>query len=139
MNPIERVLSKWHADGLDLLPPASEAQVVAALSGLGQPLSLDVLKLYSATGGMSEGGMDSLCFSLWPLDRVAFENQKCAVAGVMFADFLIDSHMYLFRYEDSDRSSVHAEYGDGLGPQLVAGSIIEFFELYLCYPEKVGL
>lgn len=139
MNSIQRVLTKWGADGIDVLPPSSESQVAAAFSGLGQLLSRDVIELYRATGGMSEGQMDSLCFSLWPLDRVRAENLEHSAAGVLFADFLIDSHMYLFRYEDYDSSSVHVEYGDGKGPQLVAGSLIEFFELYLSQPEKIGL
>jgi hypothetical protein len=88
---------------------------------------------------MPDGEMDGLCFSLWPLERVAAESQKYQGAGVLFADFLIDSHVYLFRHEGAGVSSVHVEYGDGEGPQRVAGSIREFFELYLSNPGKIGL
>jgi hypothetical protein len=139
VNSIGKVLAKWQADGIDLLPPSKEAQVITMISNLGQTVSRDVSELYQATSGMSEGEMDSLCFSLWPLERVATENLKQPVAGVLFADFLIDSHLYLFRSEDSDRSSIHVEHFDGKGPQRVAGSLIEFFELYLDRPEKVYL
>lgn len=139
VNSIGKVLAKWQADGIDLLPPSKEAQVITTVGSLGQTVSRDVAELYQATGGMSEGEMDSLCFSLWPLDRVATENLKHPVVGVLFGDFLIDSHLYLFRYEDSDRSSIHVEHFDGKGPQRVAASLIEFFELYLASPEKVDL
>lgn len=139
MSSIEQVLAKWRADGIHLLPPSDEDKVIEALSGFGQRLSCDVVDLYCATGGMPDGEMDSLCFSLWPLDRVATENQEQGLGGVLFADFLIDSHVYLFRYEEAEVSSVHVEYGDGKGPQRVAGSLGEFFQLYLNRPERVGL
>ena len=58
---------------------------------------------------------------------------------VLFADFLIDSHLYLFRYEGADDATVHVEYFDGRGPQLVAGSVHEFFQLFLSAPEQGGL
>ena len=139
MNSIAHVVAKWRAEGVDLLPPLEELQLIATVGSLGQTVSRDVAELYRATSGMSDGDMDSLCFSLWPPERLARENQKHSVDGVLFADFLIDSHLYLFRYEDSDRSSVHVEHFDGKGPQRVADSITEFFELYLETPEKVYL
>lgn len=139
MSSIEKVLAKWRADGVELLDPCDEAQVIAVISSSGQGLSRDVADLYHATGGMPDGEMDGLCFSLWPLDRMTAENQRHQDAGVLFADFLIDSHVYLFRYENAEASSVHAEYGDGRGPQRVASSVSEFFELYLDSPEKIGL
>jgi len=139
MSSIEQVLAKWRAAGVDLLPPCDEVQVATVIQSLGQVLSHDVADLYAATGGMYDGVMDDLCFSLWPLDRVVAENQKPAVGGVLFADFLIDSHVYLFRSEGADVSSVYVEYGDGKGPQLVADSVSEFFRLYLRCPEQVGL
>jgi hypothetical protein len=139
MNSIAAVITKWRADGIDLLPPADEVEITATVGRLGQLVSSDVAELYRATSGMSEGQMDALCFSLWPLDRVAAESLKHALDGVLFADFLIQSHLYLFRYEASDRSSIHVEFFDGKGPQRVARSLIEFFDLYLNSPEKVEL
>jgi hypothetical protein len=139
MNSLEQVLMKWRAGGVDLLPPLDDIQIATVVKSLGQGLSSDVAEMYRATGGMQDGEMDDLCFSLWPLDRVVAENQKHPVDGVLFADFLIDSHVYLFRYEGADVSTVHVEYGDGRGPQLVASSVQEFFYLCLSGPEQVGL
>ncbi|MBA3356436.1 MAG: hypothetical protein H0U18_10990 [Pyrinomonadaceae bacterium] len=139
MSSIEKVIAKWRADGVELLTPSDEAQIVAVISSSGQRLSRDVAELYHATGGMPDGVMDALCFSLWPLDRVTAENQRHQDAGVLFADFLIDSHVYLFRYGNAETSSVHVEYGDGKGPQRLADSVSEFFELYLDNSEKIGL
>ena len=139
MSSIERVLAKWRADSVRLLPPCDEVKVIEVLSSFGHLLSRDVVDLYCATGGMPDGETDSLCFSLWPLDRVASENPEHELGGILFADFLIDSHVYLFRYRDAEVSSVHVEYGTGEGPQRVAGSVDEFFELYLNRPAEVGL
>ena len=139
MNSIEQVLEKWRAGGVDLLPPCDELQVATVIKSLGQGLSRDVAQLYRATCGMQDGEMDDLCFSLWPLDRVVSENRKHPVDGVLFADFLIDSHVYIFRYDGAEVSTVHIDYGDGRGPQLIADSIQKFFQLYLSGPEQVGL
>ena len=139
MSSIERVMAKWRADNVCLLPPCDEGEVIEVLSSFGQLLSRDVIDLYCATGGMPDGEMDSLCFSLWPLDRVAAENAGRRLEGILFADFLINSHVYLFRYQDAEASSVHVEYGTGEGPQQVAGGLGEFFELYLNRPAEVGL
>jgi hypothetical protein len=86
MSSIEKVLAKWRADGVELLAPSDEAQVVAGINRSGQALSRDVAELYHATGGMADGAMDALCFSLWPLDRVTAENQSHQDAGVLFLD-----------------------------------------------------
>jgi hypothetical protein len=139
MSSIEQVLAKWRDSGVELLPPCDEAQVATVIQSLGKVLSHDVADLYAATGGMNDGVMDDLCFSLWPLNRVVAENQKPVVDGVLFADFLIDSHVYLFRSESVELSAIYVEYGDGKGPQRVANSVSEFFELYLRCPEQVGL
>lgn len=139
MNSIEQVLRKWRAAGVELLPPYDDTHVATVIKSLGQPLSRDVAGLYRVIGGMKDGEMDDLCFSLWPLDRVLAENQKNSLDGIIFADFLIDSHVYLFRYAGADVSTVYVDYGDGKAPQLVAASLQEFFQLYVSGPEQIGL
>lgn len=136
---MEQVLMKWRAEGIDLLPAYSDVQVAEVIKSLGHEPSNDVMQLYRVTGGMPDGAMDDLCFSLWSFDRLAVENSRNPVDGVLFADFLIDSHLYLFRYRDPEVSQVYIEYGDGRGPQLVAGSVEEFFQLYVSNQKLIGL
>jgi hypothetical protein len=52
----------------------------------------------------------------------------------LFADLDIEAYVYCFRYENDERSSVCIEYGNGEEPKLVAGSVDEFFEIYLRSP-----
>lgn len=113
-------------------------EVSETLSRLGHLISRDVVELYCATGGMSDG-LDSQCWTLWPLDSLASENAMIDSPVLLFADFLIHSHLYGLKYENENESSVHVEYGDGKGPQKVADSLDEFFGLYLSDPDKLGL
>jgi hypothetical protein len=139
MTSIDKVLAKWRADGLELLPPNDLARVTTVFDSLGHGLSRDVADLYHATGGMTDGQMDALCFNFWSLERMVVENRKHPNAGILFADFLIDSHGYLFRYDGAEASSVHIEYWDGKGPHRLASSVSEFFDLYLDNPDTIGL
>jgi hypothetical protein len=139
MNPLHRVLEQWRTDGISLLPPYTREQIVAIIGALGHEPSSDVIDLYRLTGGMEEDEWDSLFWSLWPIERVAAENKTYQGDGVQFADFLIDSHRYLFRHKDANASSVYVDYYDGEEPTRVAGSLHEFFEHYLNDPEKIYL
>jgi hypothetical protein len=55
-----------------------------------------------------------------------------------FADFLIESHRYAFKYENENTSSVYSncESEDFVK---IADSIEQFFDLYLTNPNKIGL
>jgi hypothetical protein len=80
--------------------------------------------------------MNSECFSFWSLKKVIEENNQ---KGLAFADFLIDSHRYYFKYEDENRSSVHTDWFEGGQMIKIADSVNEFFEMYLRSSEKLGL
>ncbi len=136
MNILNEVLGRWRRDRVRLLPPHEEKFIVAALSKTGRDISRDVISLYSAVGGMEDYEMDSHCWSLWSLDRLVSENFNYARPYILFADFLINSHLYCLRYE-SEESSVHIDYFNNEEPQFVANSLTEFFELYLRKPERI--
>ena len=136
---MDDVLRKWRKDGVSLLPPADEAGVTAALDSTGRRYSRDVVALYCATGGMPDGESDAHAWSLWPLEQVASESSRYGRSDLPFGDFLIHSHLYCFRYEDEGRSSVLMDYSSDEEPELLAGSVREFFELYLTNPGKLGM
>ncbi|HEX9918621.1 MAG TPA: hypothetical protein VGA87_05610, partial [Pyrinomonadaceae bacterium] len=116
-----------------------EAQVVASLDRIGRKYSRDVISFYCITGGMKDSESDSYCLSFWPLDEVVGENSSYTRPHILFADFLIHSYCYCFRYENAECSSVCVELFDDSEPELIAESIDEFFDLYLRSPKKLGV
>lgn len=134
---LNAVLRKWHEEGVELLPPVKEAYVMAVLDRIGRKSSLDVVSLYCATGGMTDD--DHLFWSLWSLDRVVAENLRYDRPYILFADFLIDSHFYCFRYENDERSSVCVEYFNREEPKPLAESVSDFFDLYLKSPGQLEM
>ena len=128
---MDDVLRRWRRDGVSLLPPHDVVSVITALDKTERRYSSDVIALYCATGGMPDGESDTKMWSLWPLEQVVLENAKYERPHLLFADFLINSHLYCFRYENEERSSVCVDYFDGNEPEVLADSVEEFFELYL--------
>lgn len=139
LTVMDDVLRKWRRDGVSLLPPADEVSVIAALDKTGRRYSSDVVALYCATGGMPDGESDAHAWSLWPLEQVVSESSNYERPHLLFADFLIHSHLYCLRYESEGRSSVCVDYFDGKEPEVLAGSVSEFFELYLKNPGALGM
>jgi hypothetical protein len=129
MTAVELAIEKWKLEGVALDSPIDESVVRAKLSALGRAYSRDVLALYSATGGMEDGYSDSHMWSLWPLQRVVSETARYSRPYILFADFLIDSHLYCFKYETEENSSVGVDNLNGEEPELVAASVEEFFEI----------
>ncbi len=129
MSALETAINKWKLQGVALHSPIEESVVRAKLNTLGRAYSRDVLALYSATGGMEDGYSDSHMWSLWSLQRVISETARYGRPYILFADFLIDSHLYCFKYETEMTSSVGVDYLNGEEPELVAASVEEFFEL----------
>jgi hypothetical protein len=87
---------------------------------------------------MKDWGSDSHCWSLWTLDQLVEENSNRVDDFVAFGDFLICSHLYYFKFENDEISSVwydceHAE------PDKIAESVEDFFRIYLENPEKLGM
>jgi len=131
VNSLESTIRGWQQSGLTLLPPNSEASVHAALNAAGRNYSRDIVDLYCMTGGMSDDQLDSRCWSLWSLDRIVSEHLRYQRPYLLFADFLIGSHLYCFIYETPERSAVCIDYFNGQEPRVVANSVSEFFDLYV--------
>jgi len=146
-NLYDRVAQRWRERGVVLLPPARDADVVRTFDQLGYPLSADVRRLYTTFGGFEDFGVDGL-WSFWSLSRLCKENDDRSRhrrrnkgeprAFVMFADYLISSHVYCFHYERADNSSVYISHdGESLERAPVASSVGDFFEKLINKPDDV--
>lgn len=136
---VEQVLAQWRNDGIELLPPYDEKKVISTLSLTRRKFSKDVIELYCLTGGMAAGESDRYLWSLWCLENLANENADYHKPYLLFADFLIHSHLYCFEYRSEAVSAVCIEWGNGNRPQRIADSVEDFFQLYLTKPEEIEL
>jgi len=80
---------------------------------------------------MPDDQSDNRYWSLWSLDRIVAENLRYQGPYLLFADFLIASHLYCFKYENPERSAVCIDYFDSQEPRVVSKSVSEFFDLYV--------
>jgi len=137
-STLDSVVKMWQHQGVWLLPPADESTVVTELRRTGRMISRDVIDLYCMTGGMADGDSYEL-WSLWPLKQIVAENSKYKRPYILFADFLINSHLYCLKYESEKTSAVLVDFFDGEEPKRVADSLVEFFELYLRDPNRLEI
>lgn len=121
---------------LPLVELPSEKELGEKLAKLGTPISLDVIEVYLTLGGMKDYESDETLLSFWNIDRILEENEPNS-EFVSFADFLIDSHWYWFKYETEFVSSIHIDGKNKI--EKIADSFEEFFENYLINPEKYYL
>jgi hypothetical protein len=134
----EAVADEWRARGVPVMPGAPEDLIIGLFAELGCPLSGDVRDLYSTVGGFSDYECDRL-WSFWSPGRVRAESGGSRRPFVMFADWLINSHLYCFRYESPEVSSVYITHdGWSLEPEPVAVSVADFFKRLLTDPNSVG-
>ena len=110
MSAIDTAIRNWQREGINLRVPMGESVVRAVLDKIDRAYSRDVVNLYCATGGMEKGESDSHMWTLWPMDWVVAENSRYERPHILFADFLIDSHFYCFRYESQETSAVCIDY-----------------------------
>ena len=139
MTAVECAIKKWKLEKVALSSPVEESVVAAKLSALGRAYSRDVLALYAVTGGMEDGYSDSHLWSLWSLERVVAETGLYIRPYILFADFLCDSQLYCFKYVNEEHSSVCVDYFNGKEPELLAGSVEEFFEILNSDPARLGM
>lgn len=139
LSVINSLVDKWRAEGMNLLEPLNRESVIAALNETARKYSSDVVDLYCATGGMADGEMDDRCWSFWPLSEVISENAGYKRRELLFADFLIHSHLYSFKFESESISSVWIDYFNSDQPEKVAHSVGEFFETLLNDPGSLQM
>jgi hypothetical protein len=139
VGSIETAIRNWQDAGVNLLEPNEEAAVRTALDGINRKYSRDVVALYRLTGGMNRGDDDTRFWALWSLPQIVSENARYNRPHILFADFLINSHFYCFRYENPEESAVCIDYFNGEEPEAVARSVDEFFDLYVNHHGKLAM
>lgn len=132
---LKKVEEHWRQEGLTLGKRLSEDEIIDAFANFGILFSSDVIEVYSTLNGFDEDEMDSECLSFWTLEKILKEIEPNS-EYVYFADFLIDSHHYAFKFKDAEHSTVHVHYSEKERTK-IADSFDEFFELYLNNPEKL--
>lgn len=135
---LKKVREIWELERLKIAEPLTEAQVVESLARLNRWISQDVIEVYSTLGGMLDYAMDELLLSFWTIERICEENKQWDSELIFFADFLIDSHFYGFKFENEKISSVYLYYGDD-DFKKIADSFDEFLKLYIEEPDKLGV
>lgn len=134
---VKKVEQVWKKEGLNIAKPISKDAVIESFANLGVLLSKEVIGVYSNLGGMIDESMDSVCFSFWTVERILAENKPNSEL-TFFADFLINSHWYGFKFEDENISSIHIYWGEKQ-IEKIADSFDEFFGNYLTKSEKYFL
>ena len=134
---IKEVCGIWKKECLKLIESASEKECTEKLAELKTPIAQDVIEVYSILGGMADGESDSTLLSFWGIDQI-LEEYKQNSELIPFADFLIYSHLYYFKFENEFVSSIHIWWEED-NIEKIADSFEEFFENYLINPEKYYL
>lgn len=137
MKTVDAALARWRASGVPLQSGIAEPTVLASLDGVGRHASSDVASLFAAVDGMDSGESDSRMFSLWSLDRSVAEASCFGQHFLPFADFLIESCVFLLKRESAEHSSVWIQYGRSGAPRQVAASVDEFFDFLVDTPNRV--
>ena len=132
---LKKITQLWKRDGLSLAEPFSAEEIVAGFNKLGVIFSKDVVEVFSSIGGFAEEDLDSECMTFWTIEKIFKENIENS-AYIFFADYLIESHRYAFKYANADISSIYVCYSE-TDRTKVADSFAEFFELYLTKTEKL--
>ncbi|MBC7795488.1 MAG: hypothetical protein H7Z37_01285 [Pyrinomonadaceae bacterium] len=139
---LNKVIEGWRNDKARLFPPNNRAEVVSAFEKINRKCSADVIELYCATGGMDEDSRDDKLFTLWSLNKIVLENTAFkgeSVLDVAFGDYFIESHLYYFRYENENTSSVYTDGSKDGKIIKIADSVSEFFYIYLTDSKEIGL
>lgn len=126
---LEKIKEKWKLDGLKLKNPFSKEELIKRFAKVGITLSQDVIDFYSSIDGFDENEMDSECLTFWTIEKILKENETDS-KEIYFADFLIDSHQYFFKYKNAEYSEVFIRYSE-TDKHKIADSFDDFFELYL--------
>ena len=135
---LQKIAEKWKEENLQIVLPYAKEQIKSAFDKIGKLVSKDIIQIYTTFGGIANEGIDSNLLSFWSLEQMIAENLKFKTDFALFGDFLIFSHLYGYKYENEDVSSVYCDFGTGKYLR-TSDSVEEFFDLYLTNPTEVGL
>jgi hypothetical protein len=135
---LQKIVEKWKDENLELVSPYSVEQVQKNFDKIGKLVSKDILQIYTTFGGIADENIDSNLLSFWTLEQLVVENSSRKSDFILFGDFLIFSHLYGYKYENKNISSVYSDFETGEFLK-ISESVEEFFHLYLTNPREIGL
>lgn len=135
---LQKISEKWKKENLELVSPYSEEHIQNSFDKIGKLVSKDIFQVYTTFGGMSEGEIDCNLLSFWNLNQLVVENTSLKSDLALFGDFLVYSHLYGYKYENENISSVYSNFETGEYLK-ISESVEEFFNLYLTDPMEIGL
>lgn len=134
-NIYAKVLQIWKSAGVSLVPVPEVALIEQRFRSAGLDVGSDFVEFYGTVGGMADSEWDSNLWSCWSFEKILQESQNYEREGVLFADWLIHSHLHLVRRETTTRSSVWVDFFSDEEPQKVSDSLVDFLGRYLARDE----
>ena len=125
MHSLAELIQRWRRANCAILPGEPEARVREVFARVGSEATPDVIAMYGAIGGLPEA--DGQLWRLWSLAEVEAANAERSKFGVLFADYFICGWCYRLRPTGNGISEVYMDDP----PQLVVGSLAEYFDEYL--------
>jgi hypothetical protein len=138
----QRLATHWRNANITLLPGVDPAEIDRVFAALNFPLTDDVRRHYATLGGFVDYEWDETMLSLRSLNRIAEERSERRGDILCFADFLISSHEYGFRYVNDATSLVvidHYRNSATHPPYNIAPNVETFFERCLRDPWSVEI
>jgi hypothetical protein len=141
MGAIERVVSKWRADGVGPNPGAAPATIDRLEHLVGTRLPADVRSFFALADGIEGDYTDEYLLNFWSIEKILTETAECQRTGYKMdgrdtpiADFLIHSWYVYLRRLGEGQVGVWVE-----GADLEFSSLELFFERYEQNPESLGV
>jgi hypothetical protein len=141
MSVIDRVVTRWRADGIGPNPGATAATIDRLEQQIGTRLPVDVHTFFALVDGFEDGCTDDYLLSFWSIDKIISETADIHRSGYRIdqrdtpiADFLINSWFVFLRRLGDGQVGVWVEGVDREFPTLES-----FFERYETAPESLGL
>ena len=127
MNPIVRLVEQWRSDGVQLEPPATDADLRALECALGAPLPADVAAFYGLANGMPDLKHDSHEVSFWSIHKILAKQESRSgfdpngpFTDLAIGDFLLNSWFFDLRV----RARAITLFVEGSGEEIGSLSVL---------------
>src|SRR5258708_507406 len=142
-DSLPQLATAWAAQGYPHAQPATPEQLAAFESQHGLRLPADLRNYFLTLNGGElgrEGSMDDANISFWRLDQVRTQVEEGTGQRAdlfLFADFLLDSHLYGIELHAEPESPTPVFLDDGGTLHKVADSFSTFIRGYLSADEHI--
>lgn len=105
---IDDQIKVWRHTDLKLNDPATEDLIKQTQEKIGYEFPNDFIKFYTQVNGFKDWDIIGEMFSIWPLERIAEEYEKCEDKNfIPFCDYCIDCHRIGYL---KDQNGVYKDY-----------------------------